>query len=153
MDNMKNELAEIVAEFEQAGNKWTNDLYDRFNSIVDKYLTNEYPEFYSNVRCGIGVPPGWLQIVVDLSFEIKTLLEQHPGVELIVDQIKEKFGTLRFYCHTKGADKILNVQIHDLVQVAMDKSASTCFYCGEPGTLDTHTGWHNTTCEKHKHKN
>lgn len=56
-------------------------------------------------------------------------------------QIKEKFGTLRFYMtsYTDEIDKI--------VTEAEKKSEETCEHCGKPGTLRTE-GWLFTLCDE-----
>lgn len=55
-------------------------------------------------------------------------------------QVKEKFGTLRFYmtCETDEMDK--------LIQEAEHLSAVTCEECGEPGELRG-TSWLTTLCD------
>jgi len=62
-------------------------------------------------------------------------------------QIKEKFGTLRFYL-TVGTD-----EMHKIVSKAEKKSAKICEQCGAKGKLRG-TGWVFTMCNKcwKKHK-
>jgi len=57
-------------------------------------------------------------------------------------QVKEKYGTLRFYMNYS-----IN-EMEDLIQIAEDKSAVTCEVCGEPGELRNH-GWLFTFCDRH----
>jgi len=62
-------------------------------------------------------------------------------------QIKEKFGTLRFYFDTK-------TELWDSMQAVVTKyekmSAVTCEACGEAGVLCTPNGfWYKTRCELH----
>jgi len=64
--------------------------------------------------------------------------KQVPQVTL--DQVKEKFGTLRFY-YTGGDDVI-----DGMVRMAESMSAVTCETCGNPGE-QTHGGWIKTTCK------
>jgi hypothetical protein len=63
--------------------------------------------------------------------------------QVYVDQVKEKFGTLRFYYH--GGDDY----IRGLVDMADAMSAVTCETCGKPGKLHT-DGWHYVSCDDHK---
>jgi len=58
-------------------------------------------------------------------------------------QVKEKFGTLRFYL-TKGTDRM-----YDLIHEAERLSSRTCEECGKPGLYDNKTGWYYTLCEEH----
>ena len=66
--------------------------------------------------------------------------EEIPQVTL--DQVKEKFGTLRFY-YTGGDD-----QIYGMVRMAESMSGVTCEECGKPGT-STSGGWIKTACPEH----
>ena len=65
----------------------------------------------------------------------------YPYTGFAVSQVKEKFGTLRFYC--SGTDKI-----DQYVTMAEQLSAMTCELCGAPGKLDTTESWYRTLCEK-----
>ena len=62
--------------------------------------------------------------------------------QVTVDQVKEKFGTLRFY-YTGGDD-----YIDGLVSMAESMSGVTCETCGNPGK-STGGGWIKTVCEAH----
>jgi hypothetical protein len=64
--------------------------------------------------------------------------KQVPQVTL--DQVKEKFGTLRFY-YTGGDE-----HISGMVRMAESMSAVTCESCGNPGE-QTRGGWIKTTCK------
>lgn len=57
-------------------------------------------------------------------------------------QVKEKFGTLRFYIDG-GSDRI-----EDLIVIAERATAQTCEQCGDNGHLFT-KGWCYVTCKKH----
>ena len=60
--------------------------------------------------------------------------------QVTLDQVKEKFGTLRFY-YTGGDD-----YISGLVSMAESMSAVTCESCGHPGE-QTRGGWIKTNCK------
>lgn len=61
-------------------------------------------------------------------------------------QVKEKFGTLRFY-----VDGATDVQ-YNYIEFAELMSSRTCEKCGQPG--ETYPiGWHQTLCEKHADEN
>lgn len=57
-------------------------------------------------------------------------------------QIKEKFGTLRFY--HDGGDSFIN----GVISSAQNSSAMTCEVCGSKGKL-RHGGWIRTLCDQH----
>jgi hypothetical protein len=67
--------------------------------------------------------------------------EEFPQVE--VTQVKEKFGTLRFYT-SLGDD-----YIYGAIAMAESMSAVTCETCGKPGKLFTY-GWWHVACDEHK---
>jgi hypothetical protein len=60
--------------------------------------------------------------------------------QVVASQIKEKFGTLRFYYN--GGDEY----IHGLVAMAETMSARTCESCGAPAK-STNNGWITTMCQ------
>ena len=62
--------------------------------------------------------------------------------QVTLDQVKEKFGTLRFY-YTGGDE-----YISGLVSMAESMSGVTCETCGNPGK-STGGGWIKTVCEAH----
>jgi len=63
--------------------------------------------------------------------------------QVVVTQVKEKFGTLRFY-YSGGDD-----YISGLVSMAEVMSAVTCEECGVPGKR-RHGGWIRTLCDTHE---
>jgi len=69
--------------------------------------------------------------------------EVRPVVEqVVVSQVKEKFGGLRFY-YDGGNDNI-----RGMVGMAESLSAITCEECGAPGD-QRHDGWIRTLCDEH----
>ena len=131
--------------------------------IGDK-LRAKYPSLFAN-RCEISVDEGWFSILDALCSGIVHHLQHNKNVidfakrkhateptitssipDLIPDvqivQIKEKFGTLRFYFHD-GDD-----YIRGAAAFAEDMSALTCEVCGHPGKARG-GGWIKTLCELH----
>jgi hypothetical protein len=62
-----------------------------------------------------------------------------------VSQVKEKFGTLRFYID--GGTK----EHYNYIRFAESMSAVTCETCGAPGKTRGH-GWYYTACDEHTHE-
>jgi hypothetical protein len=62
--------------------------------------------------------------------------------QVVVSQVKEKFGTLRFYYH--GGDKVVD----GMVRMAESMSAVTCEECGNSGERRG-GGWIITLCDTH----
>ena len=93
-----------------------------------------------------------MESVTDLAYKEKRLAdilkdgfrevpESIPQVTL--DQIKEKFGTLRFYY--QGGDDTID----GMVRMAESMSGVTCEECGNPGETKGQ-GWVVTLCETHR---
>lgn len=66
-----------------------------------------------------------------------------PKIEqVVIEQVKEKFGALRFY-YTGGDEAI-----DGMVRMAESMSSVTCETCGAPGTT-LGKGWLKTRCDAH----
>ena len=85
---------------------------------------------------------GWYRLVVDLDAR---LVELDP--DYVVHQVKEKFGTLRFYCSPGGGPDSPAAESFDaLVEETQRASAAICERCGSPGALTERNGWLKTLC-------
>lgn len=62
--------------------------------------------------------------------------------QVVASQVKEKFGTLRFYY--TGGDDIID----GMVRMAEAMSSVTCDVCGSPGK-ESDGGWISVRCEAH----
>ena len=89
---------------------------------------------FRDVSCGFYLPDGWEKIVWDLCEKIAPLVE---GTEFKVEQVKEKFGGLRFYVSESTDD------VSTLIGEAEAASVYTCQRCGAPGERGG-TGWRMT---------
>jgi hypothetical protein len=83
---------------------------------------------------------GWFPLIWKLCED----LEKVVGEEFMVDQVKEKFGTLRFYVSAT------NDEADRLIDNAERMSAGICELCGKPGRLKVKGGWFRTVCEDEK---
>lgn len=95
----------------------------KYDALYKKY------SFLSNVRmfeCG----DGWFDLLSELCAKLKAL---KLGPAFAVYQIKEKFGTLRFYFSDYLDNK--SREVEKLISEATKKSAKTCECCGQPGKL------------------
>ena len=87
-------------------------------------------------------PIGWFALIEFGAREIRKRLE--PGVELGTRQVKEKYGSLRWYAsvETPGCDGHGWHPVHGVVGWAETVSARVCAMYGTPdGTLDRGNGW------------
>ena len=131
---------------------------------LDRQLCEKYPRIFADrhasmmetAMCwGFEHGDGWYQIIDSLCNNIQhhidynnknfekgyTQYKQVPQV--VATQVKEKFGTLRFY-YDGGDD-----YIDGLVSMAESWSAVACEECGAPGTQNSQ-GWIKTLCETHR---
>ncbi|GGD43447.1 hypothetical protein GCM10012288_17190 [Malaciobacter pacificus] len=94
---------------------------------------------------------GWTDLIYELGTNITELCKLTNCELPHMQQIKTKFGTLRFYCNTLNSEypKVVEKCINLLVKSAQDKSSTMCEYCGKRGELRT-TGLWFTACEDHK---
>lgn len=137
------------------------------NKHLEKYFVDTYPKIFSemygpvNKTCmhwGITCGDGWFNLLDSLCYKIQSRIDKRAddlksgyvilgGFDLIpqvvVKQVKEKFGTLRFYY--EGGDNV----IESYVAMAESLSAFICEECGlcDPSIGQT-TIWIRTLCPK-----
>lgn len=121
---------------------WHNDTRERnikFNDMLAKARAGDHTELdeYVNVYREDARQKYKNSI---LNGENRNVNEPIPQV--IAVQIKEKFGTLRFYYD--GGDEYCR----GIEAMAESMSARTCETCGTPGKL-RHGGWVRTLCDQH----
>jgi hypothetical protein len=137
------------------------------NQELDQLLCEKYPKMMVNrdksmmetCMCwGFECGDGWFTILDQLMSNIQHHIDwnnknfekgykQYKQVsQVTLDQVKEKFGTLRFYY--QGGDDVID----GMVRMAESMSAVTCEQCGNPGTTGGQ-GWISTLCETHRNKN
>jgi hypothetical protein len=110
-------------------------------------LRERYPKLFSSEHLReIACYPGWLNLLDGLCHELQPYLVANPGVpQVVVRQVKEKFGGLRFYI--TGGDEFCRVA----VLAAQEASLTVCEVCGQLGVLvgercvsvrcNEHVGW------------
>ena len=119
---------------------WKNEQRDRavkYNDMITEAgYGNMEPirEYYKNYQ--------------DIDEQIKQALDKglrsvpDSIPQVVVAQVKEKFGTLRFYYD--GGDDIID----GMVRMAESMSGVTCEECGKPGH-QRGGGWIVTLCDEH----
>ena len=125
-------------------------------------MKEKYPKMFSKPYGGFAVGPGWWPILEGLCAEIygytnwcnntrEARLKDNPYnleipdavPEVVVEQIKEKFGGLRFY-YIGGDDKI-----DGMIRMAERWADNACKECGAPGSSGG-KGWIKTLCPVHR---
>lgn len=125
----------------------------------DKALCQKYPKIFKNrdgsimdtcMAWGFECGSGWFDIIDILCHEIQNHLdwkykdfpaEEQEMFQVVADQIKEKFGTLCFYC--TGGDETTE----GMVLMAESMSHRTCEECGCPGDRRG-ARWIKTLCDE-----
>ena len=124
---------------------------------LDRALCEKYPKIFANrhasmmetAMCwGFDHGDGWYNIIDQLCNNIQSHIDWQEKIgksvpQVVATQVKEKFGTLRFY-YDGGDD-----YISGLVSMAESWSAVACEECGAPGTQNSQ-GWIKTLCETHR---
>jgi hypothetical protein len=136
----------------------SDEKYDAFS----KRMEETYPKMFSEPYGGFCVGEGWWPIIEALCKQIQSHTdwtnERHAALKkenqynlkipkkvkpVVVGQIKEKFGGLRFYY--EGGDP----EISGMVRMAESWAANTCESCGKPGK-PRNGGWLRTLCDEHE---
>jgi hypothetical protein len=101
-------------------------------------LTKVKGQFADGWPAWIECDEGWYNLIEATHYAI---LEVDPDYK--INQIKEKFGGLRYYIEGNEA-------AHDIAWKAEDISCGICEVCGATGVTRNKGGWYKTTCEAHK---
>jgi hypothetical protein len=110
---------------------------DPYHQVVVKKAVPTWDAKIANALFGLQTFPGGTKYPRS---GLKALV-WHPHTGCAVSQVKEKFGTLRFY--SPGNDRIFW-----FIAMAEVLSGKTCEECGKYGRTYTN-GWHSTLCEEH----
>lgn len=123
------------------------------NKEHSRQLMEEFPELWKHIEdlksslmaFGVACDDGWFSLIYQLCKDI--MIEYNKQDDkfkkgFYVQQVKEKFGGLRFYI-SYG-----NKKIFELIDTAESESYNTCEVCGNPGKLMRNNGWYKTVCEE-----
>jgi hypothetical protein len=108
---------------------------------LEKQLVEKYPKLFSSKQFfGVECGDGWYDLLDYLCGSLVTYT--YSDEEIYVDQVKEKFGRLRFYLSKE--DDVM----HGMVSMAEHMSGRICETCGNRG--ETRGGsWMVTLCDEH----
>lgn len=97
---------------------------------------------YSGFDGTVGI--GWVPILDRLATDLTAM-----GWDGSVEQIKEKWGTLRFYANPVGVPDEHREAFYHRIAQAEKETVTTCEDCGNPGTHGPRDGgyWLKTLCE------
>ena len=135
----------LCANIQNHIDRTRRDRHDQlvYNRALSRAIRNDFTTY--------GRLNKWLQQKIDEELgypepQLNIVPEACPQV--VVSQIKEKFGTLRFYY--TGGDEYVN----GLEHMADSMSAVICEACGCPGKRRSSAPkrWIRTLCDKHAHE-
>lgn len=120
-------------------------------AVTEQDIISKYPILYQNYAMppssspmcfGFECGKGWLGIIDELSSKIEAWNKVNLDSPVIAQQVKEKFGGLRFYanCSVKEVDQ--------WIIEAEDKAWNTCSRCGSTHNIIHTEGWIETICKK-----
>ena len=137
------------------------------NKEHTEYLVKHFPWIEPTDGYGIGVGDGWFDLLVTLCENIDSAIKfenscimnynsksdeekkewiwtpnDKPFEFPIVDQIKEKFGGLRFYARTPSGTRY---EFRGMIQMAEAMSFRICEDCGNKGEMRDGS-WKRTLC-------
>ncbi len=118
--------------------------YDAFTKQMEARFPKMFAEPYGGFSCG----EGWWPILEALCGQIQHHIDwknkqSEVVAQVTVNQIKEKFGGLRFYY--SGGDDVID----GMVRMAESWAAHSCEECGAPGK-SREGGWIRTLCDTHE---
>jgi len=135
------------------------------NKDLELKLVSKYPKILVDYKgdimqtCmawGMEHDDGWYKLLdkcmEKLQYFCNLCSKEGEEVQVVADQIKEKFGTLSFYTSVHGGDNIQHDIIDDIISEAEKKSAYTCEVTGEHGEACKKGGWYRTLCYKQARK-
>uniref|UniRef100_A0A6M3Y1S3 Uncharacterized protein n=1 Tax=viral metagenome TaxID=1070528 RepID=A0A6M3Y1S3_9ZZZZ len=119
---------------------------------LDKKLCKKYPKIFAQrhrdmketAMCwGFECSNGWYWLINMLCSRLQWDIDHNNYPQIEATQVKEKFGTLRFY--TNGA----NDTQEGMISLAEFMSGYICEKCGTTEGVTQTSGWVITLCKKH----
>ncbi len=116
----------------------------RFNRALRRAIAGNRADLVSFYTIGGRPPSQWNleQMEKEITGKLFRPVES-ACPQVVVDQVKEKFGTLRFYYH--GGDDYVD----GVVRMAEAMTTVTCETCGNAGKTRS-GGWVRTLCDEHE---
>lgn len=115
-----------------------------------KSMEERFPKMFEGKYGGFAVGKGWYPILEVLCTNVQSHLDWRekqgkPVPQVVVEQIKEKFGGLRFYY--QGGDEYID----GMVRMAEAWADIACEECGAAGKRRS-GGWIRTLCDQHENE-
>ena len=115
---------------------------------TEQEFREKYPQIFRNLggdpklTCmawGLEIGSGWHKLLDECCAKI---MARNPSEHFQAEQVKEKFGGLRFY--VSGTSQ----EIDDIIDAAERESYETCERCGSKDDVESKGSWTKTLCKK-----
>ena len=136
-------------------------LKEKYPIILQELGGDRIKTCMSAEHGGVAVGDGWIPLLDKLFAYCQHHHDENGYPQLVAEQIKEKFGTLRFYyrfeeCTSENAKygkKFNRTEdyLEGAIGFAEDMTAIICESCGAPAKLSGDR-WLSVTCEECKQK-
>lgn len=94
---------------------------------------------------------GWFDLLYGLCSEITEVYKRYgAAADIVVEQIKEKYGELRFYYGYEAASENhsnLYREVNEIIRKYEESSSRVCEKCGKPGITREELPWIWTLCD------
>lgn len=117
---------------------------------LDRALCERYPKLFARrhdrTSCmaeGFSCEDGWHHVIDALCFRLQAETDQHGAPQLVVRQVKQKLGSLRFHV---GPDATPRQRA--MIELAQSVALRTCEICGAPA--DGADDVLSVRCEAHR---
>lgn len=132
---------------------------------LQKKLFKKYPKIFrqkgldmsQTCMCwGIECPDTWYYIIDQLCYMLQFNTKHNGFPQVEATQVKEKYGSLRFYYTTIGGNKEYIERhlgyIDGLVSFAESLTYTICASCGSKENVKATSGWITYLCDKCRNK-
>ena len=129
---------------------------------LDKQLCKKYPYIFRDRNASEtetcmcwGFPDdGWYKLIEDICEKIVEI-KKKSGIQYVADQVKEKFGGLRFTCHddkrllkiSREVRSVYRNELRAFISNREMESFSICEVCGSNQGKLSKTGWIKCLCD------
>ena len=116
---------------------------------IPKFISQRFAYQFGGKHIGLSVARGWVPLFEKLCLDIDTALGDDKR-EFEWSQIKEKFGSARFYfrMNHRQDDPIGDV-IYDLVHRAESDTFTKCLMCGRLASGSSYGAYYAILCPEH----
>lgn len=109
--------------------------------ILTGNLFNKYPKIFVQYICkDFSIQHGWYPLIDELCQKIQENVDERKINQIRAIQVKQKFGSLRFYVNYHDEE------ISKYIQEAENKSMTICTRCSNNGTMRDCDGWYDILC-------